>query len=54
MRAVEKPKALAFTGIHMISPQLLGMMKENGVFSIIDLYLRLAGQGEKNSKLSRR
>lgn len=53
VRAVEKPKALAFTGIHMISPQLLGMMKENGVFSIIDLYLRLAGQ-EKNSKLSRR
>ncbi|MGB2667855.1 MAG: nucleotidyltransferase family protein [Candidatus Acidiferrum sp.] len=47
VRAVEKPKALAFTGIHMISPQLLGMMKENGVFSIIDLYLRLAGQGEK-------
>jgi NDP-sugar pyrophosphorylase family protein len=47
VRAVEKPKALAFTGIHMISPQLLGMMKENGVFSIIDLYLRLAAQGEK-------
>jgi NDP-sugar pyrophosphorylase family protein len=47
VREVEKPQALAFTGIHMISPRLLGMMKENGVFSIIDLYLRLAGQGEK-------
>ncbi len=47
VRAVEKPEALAFTGIHMISPQLLGMMKGNGAFSIIDLYLRLAGQGEK-------
>ncbi|MGB2636146.1 MAG: nucleotidyltransferase family protein [Candidatus Acidiferrum sp.] len=47
VRAVEKPEAWAFTGIHMISPQLLGMMKENGVFSIIDLYLRLAGQEEK-------
>ncbi|MGB7727313.1 MAG: sugar phosphate nucleotidyltransferase [Candidatus Acidiferrum sp.] len=47
VRAVEKPEALAFTGIHMISPRLLGMMEENGVFSIIDLYLRLAVHGEK-------
>jgi mannose-1-phosphate guanylyltransferase len=38
---------LAFTGIHMISPRLLGLMKEDGVFSIIDCYLRLAGTGEK-------
>ncbi len=47
VRVVEKPKALAFTGIHIIDPLLLGMIKEDGVFSIIDLYLRLAGQGEK-------
>jgi mannose-1-phosphate guanylyltransferase len=38
---------LAFTGIHMISARLLGLMKEDGVFSIIDCYLRLAAGGEK-------
>jgi NDP-sugar pyrophosphorylase family protein len=40
---------LAFCGIHMISPQLLQKISENGVFSIIDTYLRLAGSGEKIS-----
>jgi NDP-sugar pyrophosphorylase family protein len=40
-------EALAFTGIHVISPRMLGMMREEGAFSIIDLYLRLAGAGEK-------
>lgn len=38
---------LAFTGIHIISPRLLGLMKEDGIFSIIDCYLRLTGTGEK-------
>ena len=38
---------LAFTGIHIISPRLLGLMKEDAVFSIIDCYLRLAATGEK-------
>jgi len=38
---------LAFAGIHVISPRLLPMLTETGVFSIIDAYLRLAGQGEK-------
>jgi NDP-sugar pyrophosphorylase family protein len=38
---------LAFSGIHVISPRLLGMMTEQGVFSIVTSYLRLAGQGEK-------
>ena len=40
-------KALAFSGIHVISPRLLMMMTEEGVFSIITSYLRFAGQGEK-------
>jgi NDP-sugar pyrophosphorylase family protein len=40
-------QALAFSGIHMISPRLLPQMTEEGVFSIIATYLRLAGQGEK-------
>lgn len=39
-------RALAFTGIHVISPRLLGMMSEEGAFSIINTYLRLAGLGE--------
>jgi NDP-sugar pyrophosphorylase family protein len=38
---------LAFSGIHLISPRLLPMLTEDGVFSIIDAYLRLAAQGEK-------
>jgi NDP-sugar pyrophosphorylase family protein len=39
-------QALAFTGIHVISPRLLTLMNEDGAFSIIDVYLRLAAQGE--------
>ena len=38
---------LAFAGIHVVSPRLLGMLTEGGVFSIITSYLRLAAQGEK-------
>ncbi len=38
---------LAFTGIHVISPRLLEMLSEEGAFSIIQSYLRLAGEGEK-------
>ncbi len=37
---------LAFSGIHIISPRLLPMLTEEGVFSIIPSYLRLAAQGE--------
>jgi NDP-sugar pyrophosphorylase family protein len=40
-------QALAFSGIHIISPRIFELMQENGVFSIIAAYLRLAGQGEK-------
>ncbi len=38
---------LAFSGIHVISPRLLPMLSEDGAFSIIDSYLRLATHGEK-------
>ena len=38
---------LAFSGIHVISPRLLGMMSEGGAFSIVRSYLRLAGEGER-------
>jgi len=40
-------KALAFSGIHVISPRLFALMTEEGVFSIITPYLRLAAQGER-------
>jgi mannose-1-phosphate guanylyltransferase len=40
---------LAFSGIHVISPHLLKLIAEDGVFSIMDTYLRLAGAGEKIS-----
>lgn len=38
---------LAFSGIHVISPFLLPMLSEDGVFSIVPSYLRLAAVGEK-------
>ena len=40
-------KALAFAGIHVISPRFLNMMTEEGAFSIIPAYLRLASRGER-------
>ena len=46
-RPAREVKALAFCGIHVISPRLLTMLSEDGVFSIIDAYLRLARQGEE-------
>jgi mannose-1-phosphate guanylyltransferase len=39
-------RPLAFCGVHVISPRFLRMMQEDGVFSIIDSYLRLAAHGE--------
>jgi NDP-sugar pyrophosphorylase family protein len=43
----EPATALAFSGIHVISPRFLPTMVEQGVFSIIDSYLRVAAQGER-------
>lgn len=47
VRSARQPEALAFSGIHVISPRLLAMMSEEGPFSIIAFYLRLAAQGEE-------
>lgn len=47
VRSTIEPQALAFGGIHVISPRLIPMMIEEGAFSIINTYLRLAAQGEK-------
>ena len=46
IRSSPQLKALAFSGVHIISPRLLSMMIEEGAFSIITSYLRLASQGE--------
>ena len=46
-RPCSQPQALAFCGIHVLSPRLLGMWQEDGVFSIVDTYLRLARAGGK-------
>jgi NDP-sugar pyrophosphorylase family protein len=40
-------QALAFSGIHVISPRIFPMIGEDGEFSIITSYLRLAKQGEQ-------
>ena len=45
VRPSPQMRALAFSGIHVISPRLLEKMTEEGAFSIIDSYLRLAGSG---------
>lgn len=47
IRRVKHTEALAFSGIHVISPRFLTMMTEGGAFSIIDSYLRMASEGEK-------
>jgi len=47
VRSSQQVQALAFSGIHVISPRLFAMMIEEGVFSIITSYLHLAANGEK-------
>jgi NDP-sugar pyrophosphorylase family protein len=47
VRASVKMQALAFSGVHVISPRMFERMTEEGAFSIVTSYLRLAGQGEK-------
>jgi NDP-sugar pyrophosphorylase family protein len=46
-RPATKTEALAFSGIHVISPRIFAKIEETGVFSIIPAYLRLAARGEK-------
>lgn len=40
-------RRLAFAGVHVVSPEILPRITETGVFSILDPYLRLAGEGER-------
>lgn len=46
-RHAEVLQPLAFCGVHVISPRLLTAMTEQGVFSIIQSYLRLAASSER-------
>lgn len=45
-RSAAETHALAFCGIHMLSPRIFSLLTEEGAFSIIPAYLRLAAQGE--------
>lgn len=46
VRGCEQVKALAFSGVHVLSPRIFEQMTEDGAFSIIPTYLRLAAQRE--------
>lgn len=37
--------ALAFAGLHVCSPRWFDLVNERGVFAIVDVWLRLAGEG---------
>ena len=47
VRQPQQMTELAFSGIHVISPRIFPLLTEEGVFSIVPVYLRLAAQGEK-------
>jgi NDP-sugar pyrophosphorylase family protein len=47
VRPVTEVGAFAFSGIHVVSAGLLSMLTEDGAFSIITSYLRLAGAGKR-------
>jgi NDP-sugar pyrophosphorylase family protein len=47
VRPAEAVAALAFSGIHVVSPRIFGKLSEEGAFPILDAYLRLAAEGER-------
>jgi NDP-sugar pyrophosphorylase family protein len=47
VRSASETTPLAFSGIHLISPEFLGRITEQGAFSIITTYLRLAAEGQR-------
>jgi len=47
VRPSQSMSELAFAGIHVISPRIFPLLTEEGIFSIVPAYLRLAAQGEK-------
>jgi len=51
-RPTQQTLALAFCGVHVVSPRIFSLLKEEGVFSIIDPYVRLAAEGESITAFS--
>ncbi len=47
LRSAPEVQALAFSGIHVLSPRIFAKMADEGAFSIIATYMHLATQGEK-------
>jgi NDP-sugar pyrophosphorylase family protein len=47
VRQPQQMTELAFSGIHVISPRIFSLLTEEGAFSIVPAYLRLAARGEK-------
>ncbi len=47
VRPAAETQPLAFCGIHILSPRIFEKIQEEGAFSIISAYLRLATGGEK-------
>jgi NDP-sugar pyrophosphorylase family protein len=45
--ARDADSACAFAGIHVANPELLDRVTETGVFSILDVYMRLAAEGAR-------
>lgn len=46
VRVVTNPQSQAFSGIHILSTRIFKKLTEQGAFSIVDAYLRFAGEGE--------
>ena len=46
-RPAQGVHALAFSGVHVVSPRIFTGLPEDGAFSIIDAYLRLSAEGER-------
>jgi NDP-sugar pyrophosphorylase family protein len=42
---------LGFAGVHVISPEIFHLMHERAAFSIIDVYMRLIGDGQRVAAL---
>jgi NDP-sugar pyrophosphorylase family protein len=42
--SLNKSNILAFSGIHIINSEIFDLIKETGVFSIIDFYLRICNE----------
>ena len=47
IRPAQQVQALAFSGIHIISPHLFAKIEEEGIFSIITTYMDLAAKNER-------